>query len=60
MRYFFGAILVLFFTCDIFSQQKVAVDYCDYEIGDSVVTFVLENSHSKKEIVFINVHENEE
>lgn len=59
MRYFFSAILILFFSCAVFSQQKVAVDYCDYEIGDSVVTFVLENPLSKKEIVFINVHENE-
>jgi hypothetical protein len=59
MRDFLSSILILFFSSSVFSQQKVAIDYCDYEIGDSVVTFVVENSLSKKEIVFINVHENE-
>jgi hypothetical protein len=59
MRYFFWTMLVLFFSCSIFAQQKTSVDYCDYEMGDTTVTFVVENSLSNKDILFINVHENE-
>lgn len=59
MRILLCLIALGFYTTDSTAQNSNNVDFCEYQMGDSLVTFVTENPYSTKEILFINVHENE-
>lgn len=41
------------------AQLIYRADYSEYQMGDSLITFVIENNQSTKKVLFINVHENE-
>ena len=52
--------LVLFSPWVFSNAQPIyQADYHEYKIGDSLVTFVIENNLSTKKVLFINIHENE-
>lgn len=61
MKHFLSIGFLIFFAQLIAqtSTSLVPVNYCDFEMGDSLVSIVKENETNSKKIVFINVHENE-
>lgn len=59
MRIFTVLYFSIFLSLTVLSQSNPSLVACEYEMGDSLITFVEENGASGKDILFINVHENE-